>query len=83
MNPDLFPSIPTRRKSRPKPRKIVRIQLGETSSRLLDEIGIPAFGVCGCEPDPSNRRRWILYLAELPAAADAIEALKKTATSDP
>lgn len=80
---DLFPQIPSRKKSPPIPRKIVRILLGETSSKLLDETGLPAFAVAGCERSPGQPTRWILYLAENrhPAAQQAIEILKTAAAN--
>ena len=81
MQKDLFPSIPTKKKPPPKPKKIIRIALGESASQALDETGLPAFAVCGCERSAGQPRRWILYLAETrhPAAMQAIEIMKTTA----
>jgi hypothetical protein len=81
---DLFPNIPTKKGS-PIPKRIIRIPLGETASQALDEIGLPAFAVCGCERPPGQPRRWIIYLAETrhPAAMQAIELLKTAANNQP
>ncbi|PAW59830.1 MAG: hypothetical protein B9S37_12230 [Verrucomicrobiia bacterium Tous-C3TDCM] len=81
MQKDLFPSIPTKKKPPPKPNKIVRVALGESASQALDETGLPAFAVCGCERPAGQPRRWILYLAETrhPAAMQAIEIMKTAA----
>jgi hypothetical protein len=78
---DFFPAIPSKKKPPPTPRKIVRIQLGEAASQALDETGLPAFAICGCEPPPGQPRRWIIYLAETrhPQAQVAIELLRTTA----
>ena len=81
MQKDLFPSIPTKKKPPPKPKKIVRIALGESASQALDETGLPAFAIAGCERHPDKPRRWVIYLAELsnPAAMQAIEIMKAAA----
>lgn len=81
MQKDLFPSIPTKKKPPPKPKKIVRVALGESASQALDETGLPAFAVCGCERPAGQPKRWILYLAETrhPAAMQAIEIMKAAA----
>jgi hypothetical protein len=78
---DLFPAIPSRKPPPPKPKKIIRIMLGEATSQALDETGLPAFAVCGCERHPDKPRRWVIYLAELrnPAAMQAIEIMKTAA----
>lgn len=80
---DFFPNIPSRR-TRPTPKKIVRILLGEASSKLLDDTGLPAFGVCGCEREAGKPTRWVLYLAETrhPSAQQAIELIKSTAAKE-
>jgi hypothetical protein len=80
---DLFPAIPSKKKPPPTPRKIVRIQLGETASQALDETGLPAFAVCGCERPPGQPRRWIIFLAETrhPAAQAAIEMMRTAANN--
>jgi hypothetical protein len=77
---DLFPNIPTKKGS-PIPKKIIRIPLGEQASAALDETGLPAFAICGCERPPGQPGRWIIYLAETqhPAAMQAIELLRTTA----
>jgi hypothetical protein len=81
METDLFPSYPSRKQPPPKPKKIIRIMLGEATSQALDETGLPAFAVCGCERPAGQPRRWILYLAETrhPAAMQAIEIMKTAA----
>lgn len=81
MQKDIFPSIPTKKKPPPKPKKIVRIALGESASQALDETGLPAFAIAGCERHPDKPRRWLIYLAELsnPAAMQAIEIMKAAA----
>ena len=80
MQKDFFQSMPTK-KPRPKPKKIVRIALGESASQALDETGLPAFAIAGCERHPDKPRRWVIYLAELsnPAAMQAIEIMKAAA----
>jgi len=80
--PDLFPNIPTKKGS-PIPKKIIRIPLGQQASAALDEIGLPAFAICGCERPPGQPRRWIIYLAASrhPAAMQAIELLKTAANN--
>jgi hypothetical protein len=78
---DFFPAIPSRKQPPPKPKKIIRIILGESASQALDETGLPAFAVCGCERPAGQPKRWILYLAETrhPAAMQAIEIMKAAA----
>jgi hypothetical protein len=78
---DFFPAIPSRKQPPPKPKKIIRIMLGEATSQALDETGLPAFAVCGCERPAGQPKRWILYLAETrnPAAMKAIEIMKQAA----
>jgi len=78
---DLFPQLSSKKKPPPTPRKIIRIMLGEAASQALDETGLPAFAVCGCERSPDKPRRWILYLAETrhPAAQAAIAMMRTTA----
>lgn len=78
---DLFPTIPSKKLPPPTPRKIIRIMLGETASQALDDIGLPAFAVCGCERPEGQPRRWVLYLAETrhPAAQAAIAMMRTTA----
>jgi hypothetical protein len=78
---DLFPAIPSRKQPPPKPKKIVRIALGESASQALDETGLPAFAIAGCERHPDKPRRWVIYLAELrnPAAMEAIEIMNTAA----
>jgi len=80
--PDLFPNIPTKKGS-PIPKKIIRIPLGEAASQALDETGLPAFAVCGCERPPGQPRRWIIFLAETrhPAAQAAIEMMRTAANN--
>jgi hypothetical protein len=77
---DLFPQLPSKKGS-PIPKKIIRIPLGEAASQALDETGLPAFAICGCERPPGQPRRWIIYLAETrhPQAQAAIELLRTTA----
>jgi hypothetical protein len=77
---DLFPQLPTKKGS-PIPKKIIRILLGEQASAALDETGLPAFAVCGCERPPGQPRRWTIYLAEIrhPAAQAAIEMMRTAA----
>ena len=79
---DLFPNIPTKKGS-PIPKKIIRIPLGELASASLDEIGLPAFAICGCERTEGQPRRWIIFLAEIrhPAAQAAIELLRTAANN--
>ena len=83
METDLFPAIPSKKKPPPTPRKIIRIMLGENASAMLDDTGLPAFAVCGCERPEGQPRRWILYLAEThhPAAQAAIAMMRATAES--
>jgi hypothetical protein len=78
MNSDLFPTIPSKKAT---PKKIVRIMLGESASAMLDETGLPAFAVCGCERSKDQPRKWIIYLCETrhPAAHAAIELMKTEA----
>ena len=77
MNSDFFPTIPSK-KAPTAPRQIVRIALGETASRILDDTGLPAFGVIGCERQQGEPRKWILYLCEPrhESAQAAIEIMK-------
>ena len=81
---DLFPNVPTKKGS-PIPKKIIRIPLGEQASAALDETGLPAFAICGCERPPGQPRRWIIYLAETrhPAAQAAIEMMRTAANNQP
>jgi len=84
MTSDLFPELPTRKKAPPRPKRIVRVLLGEAASRELDAIGFPAYGVAGCERAPGTPRKWILYLAERrhPAAVEALEVIKRTVATE-
>jgi hypothetical protein len=77
---DLFPNIPTKKGS-PIPKKIIRILLGEQASAAIDETGLPAFALCGCERLDGQPRRWVIYLCETrhPQAQVAIELLRTTA----
>jgi hypothetical protein len=65
----------------PTPRRIVRIRLGATASQALDEVGLPAFGVCGCERTADGTGAWILYLAETrhPRAQECIAIMRNAA----
>ena len=84
MESDLFPQIPSKKPRPVIPRRIVRIALGATASAALDETGLPAFGIVGCERPPGQPRRWVIYLAELrhPAAMEAIQLLNTTADKE-
>jgi hypothetical protein len=79
---DLFPNLPSKKGS-PIPKKIIRIPLGEQASAALDETGLPAFAICGCERPPGQPRRWIIYLAETrhPQAQVAIEMMRSAANN--
>ncbi len=78
MTPDLFPQIPSRKKSPPVAKPIVRIKLGEAASHELDQLGFPCYSIIGCERPPGEPRRWILYImqARHSAAIDALELIR-------
>ena len=69
------------KKSPPRPRRIVRIRLGNAASQALDAVGLPAFAVCGAERAQDGSQQWILYLCEPkhPAGLQAAIALMANA----
>jgi hypothetical protein len=80
---DLFPNLPSKKGS-PIPKRIFRIPLNEACSAALDETGLPAFGIIGCERIAGHPRRWLIYVCEPrhPAALLAAVEIMKTAANN-
>lgn len=66
-----------KKKSHPTPKKLIRILLGESASRALDESGCRAFAIVGKEASQEHPGRWLIHLRDAShlAAQDARDVL--------